>query len=1777
MYKSKGEYNYEEMLAQINNAMAIGVLNESDFEAVPSFRSYINGAINSVFGDSAWMLKVETAADAAAFMKNYRDKTIAGDKISAGGDETEAPAEGMQSQGQTILAPATEAYMELDNNVLQQGLVSALKNDTDQIFPLAQAIVEKNWGLISPNLNINNQQEMEAAKEVVIDQLVGTFEGSGQGKYSARNTSALEGFSLDPEGGIPGAQVSTYLTQTIKTRKPEIDAAIAERTAGPGIDITQVGDVAVETTETIDEAKVVKKPSETTGLDKKTEDTITEAITDSYKGKEVTLAETRNIPKKVAAVYGDMFGVNPQTITDKKRNFQKKDAEGLTKAKQFLLKNATADFARLPKTVDAEGKGTFIPKNVRDVLYTDGKLTGNLKDYLDLIRTKPTKPIYRDRTAQTIRGLLGLHIRNRILETTTSKPKRIQSGAVFSRGKKFQITGEDGIKVVKRTTSKWAKDNNVVIEFEGETIDVNNLNPKNPVHRKFIQNAIETDLWKYFPLEALQAATLVDYTRDQKLGFYFTKQEWARIQKKAKANKAKYLKEGGEINYDTKAVNVAKAKPSPPKTESYYTSDKLKRKIKDNKKGVKEILQGGANAIKADNKLYLPIFAVFSTQSQSTSHLVRNMAVDRGASEDYIKSGKKIPTVKEHVDPSNEMVPLMMESMLYDEVDVLMPVIDKVYYQLGITQTQDNKTLDTSGQYGEPYNYKETQVAEFNDSLKEYFKTEDISKIKSPLIRYFNPKVNQNRNGGLPGFNSNKLIVDGKTVAETYTMQLPIGDQNADNIFYQNQLTFLVLNGDMTQAEAKTRIKKALTTNNAKAVAAELQSQYNVLVTPEMRAETQKDQNMKSLGTKINALKTDKPKKGISVFDFDDTLAFSDSKVLVKMPDGKINKITPAEFALSAEQLQADGAEFDFSEFNKVVNGRKGPLADLALKRQEKFGSGDIFVLTARPQLSAPAIKMFLDGIGLNISLENITGLENGTPQAKADWILNKTAEGYNDFYFADDSIQNVEAVDQILKTVDVKSKIQQAMLSKGKQLDKEFNIQLEEVTGKEAYKDYSDVRGRLEGKRKDKGVIKRVGKQLTITPSAEDFMGLMYDLMGKGEQGNKHAKFIDDKLMKPYNKAEQELLSAKTTVANDFAALKKKFPTLRSTVKGNPLMKEIGVGPYTTSQAVRVYNWAKQGLEIPGISKRDVNALVKAVEANPELNIFADELALINKGKNYPAPDNNWLAGDIKSDVLKSIDTKLRSELMTEFNENVDIIFSEKNKNKLRALYGNKWVEALEDSIRRMKAGSNRPVYVGGGARIVNEMLDWLNASVGAVMFLNVKSGLLQLISNVNFINWGDNNMYAAAKAFASKAYWPTVMKLLNSDYLVNRRDGLKINVNEAELADAGRKGGIKGAINYLLDKGFVITRIMDSLAIATGGATFFINRQASLLKRVNPDTGKLYTEAEAEVKAFDDFYAISEESQQSSNPAKISQQQASMAGRVILAFQNVTMQYNRMTKKSIRDLYNRRKKPGMTQRESDLSNISKIVYYTTVQNLVFNAMQQALFALAFDDEAEEEEKNKTASILNGMSDSLLFGLGFGGALISTVKNVLLKVLDENEKKSPDYEEAVWEIFNVSPVLDSKVRKLRTTAKTFSWNMKDIKKRGWSLDNPSYLAISQLVSAATNIPIDRVMRKMMNMRQAMDEETKTWQRVALVLGYSGWSVGLPYWGLESTIKKEAEQEEKLKTQYKIDAKRLKNQGYKRIPLTGPKSGKPKGKLGVDYIQVERPTGMIEYWLMPKK
>ena len=139
------------------------------------------------------------------------------------------------------------------------------------------------------------------------------------------------------------------------------------------------------------------------------------------------------------------------------------------------------------------------------------------------------------------------------------------------------------------------------------------------------------------------------------------------------------------------------------------------------------------------------------------------------------------------------------------------------------------------------------------------------------------------------------------------------------------------------------------------------------------------------------------------------------------------------------------------------------------------------------------------------------------------------------------------------------------------------------------------------------------------------------------------------------------------------------------------------------------------------------------------------------------------------------------RPKLLQQWQENVDLAFNESNMNKLEAAFGPKYREALENALERMKTGRNRRQGMG---RLEQRFLDYLNNSVGAVMFLNARSAVLQTISAVNFVNWTDNNPIKAGAAFANQPqYWKDFIELMNSDFLVDRRNGLKINVSESEI----------------------------------------------------------------------------------------------------------------------------------------------------------------------------------------------------------------------------------------------------------------------------------------------------------------------------------------------------------------------------------------------------------
>ena len=888
----------------------------------------------------------------------------------------------------------------------------------------------------------------------------------------------------------------------------------------------------------------------------------------------------------------------------------------------------------------------------------------------------------------------------------------------------------------------------------------------------------------------------------------------------------------------------------------------------------------------------------------------------------------------------------------------------------------------------------------------------------------------------------------------------------------------------------------------------------------------------KNFSKAVNTGRIIKDLKGITVLDFDDTLATTKSLVRYTTPDGKKGTLNAEEYASTYQDLLDQGYVFDFTEFNKVVKGKLAPLFQKALKLQKKFGPKNMFVLTARPPQAAKAIFDFLKANGLNIPLKNITGLANSTAEAKALWIADKVGEGYNDFYFADDALQNVQAVKNMLSQFDVKSKVQQARVQFSKDLDSEFNGILEDVTGIEAFKRFDFIKARKRGAGKGRF-------RFFIPPSHEDFVGLLYNFMGKGKKGDAHRDFLEQALVRPLNRANREYDTARQSVATDYKNLNKQASDVRK-----KLLKKTPDGDFVYQDAIRIYLWDKHGDDIPGLSPIDQKKLVELVKADPILKSYAETVNVISRQETYVPPTEGWDSGDIRMDLDDATGRIGRAQFFEEFITNAEIIFSTENLNKIEAGYGKSVREALEDMLYRIKTGRNKP---SGQNAMVNRLMNYLNGSVGSVMFFNMRSALLQQMSLVNYINFADNNIFAAAKAFANqKQYWTDWAFIFNSDMLKQRRGGIQTDINGAELAAEMRKSKSphRFLISKLLKLGFLPTQIGDNIAIATGGATYYRNRINTYLKQG-------MSKADAEAAAFTDFQDITQSTQQSARPDMVSQQQASVIGKVILNFQNVTSQFNRLGKKAFQDIYNRRiTKPNKTLLQSNISNAARITYYFAVQNAIFYTLQTALFAMMFNDDEEDVNNlflKKKERLINGSIDSVLRGTGITGAVIATLKNVAIAFARQRDVRyNPDESAVVVEALNFSPVLGIKARKIVNAEKTLNYNKNVIDEMSnFDIDNPQWSAVTNYIEGFTNAPLNRLYNKTQNVRQGLNNEHSAWERALMFLGWSQYNLNLENTKIEN-IKKD------IKRKKEEERKRKKEAAKKNKPKT---TKKKKGKF----------------------
>jgi hypothetical protein len=1408
----------EEVMAQINNAMVLGKIQRDDVKMMPSMRGFLNNTISSIMGDSSWLLSLDSASDVINFMSNFQDRvqnrtlkinTVEEDddtvKESKASKETTFTPEQDEAIGETIneikaLEKEGKAIAKKFGKPFQKGAKQIrLENElTASIKPLVEKIVtNRTKALYDPiaddaKRNVTRQEFQDSMRSDLQTMAINEYNGTQELEKFIINRGFLRANSLAQRLGIKS--VEEGITQGIEAAE----------------------DVAAEDTTVAKETKdTSSKINPSSFISNEAVAKIKEQILEKIEGidpKNLTFKKLGDLAPEIIAAE---IGIPVKKLTVPAANLSKGDA---TAIQQFVNNNADKLLKILPEGAVVEaatekllGTSTGVPVGLLNAFYTRqarlGKGAGlapfklnkgiSRADFLEafgIVEGKKAEGFdARSPQAQALKGIASLYgklVTNEIVRSDIDLSLEVKQDIAAGKNKAMASKGEKFSNNRKNVFIEAGLDSKSTPDFsefninytktlnsllEGTGVDRINMKTEDGRER-FLNFAIDSGLTKVLPpmfWRKLAFSTENAFTKAQLKEFKEQGVEIKTIVSKddalgdlreytgnlpfknvIEANKwiAKTRKENGS-NIFAKDSDFPAMKNMLTYEGVYSEKLRLDKALND-----PEFVKRQDNSINELGKLFKMfqdkvmrnedgtmnfegvafVGALLSSSSSGQGHFLRSSAPFRFYQEGYMKTGSSGNTL-EHTLPATIVGKYLFMQALEGSVGENFKNIKNNYFQGPLSVTNDKK-LKGKKLNGEKFDYVE--------------QTPEGWKITDNIwARYFN--INVGLNGG--GINPSDLILaKGKSVYDVHNITSTGVKVDAKMKVYRSKGNKL----DSDLVPKAIAYDKPVTT----------QTLINALI------KTDKSLN--------NARKLDQPVKKIRVFDFDDTLARTKSNVLYTMPDGTTGAIDAATFAKEAGNMEAEGAKWDFSEFSKVMQGSKGPLLDVAKIIADKRGTTDVFVLTARPANAAGPIKEFLASMGLDIPLANITGLGDGTPQAKAGWIMGKAAEGYNDFYFADDHTGNVKAVKDVLSQIDVKSKVQLAKASKGETFNTIVNDMIEDSSGIETYKKYSAARAKTVGANKGKF-------NFFIPPSAEDFTGLLYKMLGKGEKGDAQMAFLKANLLDPYDRAESAVTQAKISAANDFKALKTQLKTLPTS-----LSVPTGIGGFTYSHAVRVAIWTTQGMEIPGLSKRDIQELNDFIESNDELKTFANELIVIQKGKPYPKPGKDWLGGNITSDIINDINKVNRAEYQQEWRENVDIIFSEDNMNKMEAAYGTRWREAMEDSLRRMKSGSNRPP---GGNRTTDAILDWLNNSVGAVMFLNTRSALLQTISAVNFINWGDNNIAKAGAAFANqKQFWADFMTLMNSDYLVERRNGLKINVSESEIADAVRDSDnkVKAAI---------------------------------------------------------------------------------------------------------------------------------------------------------------------------------------------------------------------------------------------------------------------------------------------------------------------------------------------------------------------------------------------
>ena len=141
---------------------------------------------------------------------------------------------------------------------------------------------------------------------------------------------------------------------------------------------------------------------------------------------------------------------------------------------------------------------------------------------------------------------------------------------------------------------------------------------------------------------------------------------------------------------------------------------------------------------------------------------------------------------------------------------------------------------------------------------------------------------------------------------------------------------------------------------------------------------------------------------------------------------------------------------------------------------------------------------------------------------------------------------------------------------------------------------------------------------------------------------------------------------------------------------------------------------------------------------------------------------------------MLESISTDLRNivekigrqEFLQEWIENKNIIFSPENLNKIEALYGNRFLEALKNILYRMENGGHRPQ---GKDSDVNWFTNWINGSAGKKLISEFVGNLKRASTKAGVRNMSQNFFKKLALEFGEEEFELVMRDIVSGSMLMS------------------------------------------------------------------------------------------------------------------------------------------------------------------------------------------------------------------------------------------------------------------------------------------------------------------------------------------------------------------------------------------------------------------------